>query len=391
MSHVYQSSPIRILREQKKLTLDELSKAIGIDKNVLLNYEFGFLQISQEHGTIISNYFGVDPSQIGLEKPTDKNFPNSFIDLIKPNKETKYKKEAQQFARSFKDSFKHKSREETLAELHNQLFHPSLMSPGTPFIFTKIIIVLALIFALSYAITEIALSSLSLSMLVPLSLLWYLYERHIPRSINGIEILRLFIFGGLTSIIFVLYVREFVGYPNIFFLTDLITAIVEETSKIVIVILLVKKIRIEHVMTGMLVGFAVGAGFDAFETVSYGMMDFFTNLNFSVMQEHIAVRSGYALIGLGHHFWTGILCGALVSINKTGYLQFKDMTHPIFFIWYLIVIGLHTFNNFIFSTFWPLIFLLAFISFALFISMWIKARHSFQQQSHEMKEDLQSS
>ena len=105
---------------------------------------------------------------------------------------------------------------------------------------------------------------------------------------------------------------------------DITTGLVEETAKLLVVLLIFKLIPIRYAFTGLLIGFAVGAGFDVFETSDYGMFELFdSNGDIYQMQGLLLVRTLFAL-GIGHHFWTGILAGTFNCLKQESDIQIQN-------------------------------------------------------------------
>ncbi|NBL00662.1 MAG: PrsW family intramembrane metalloprotease [Erysipelotrichia bacterium] len=165
----------------------------------------------------------------------------------------------------------------------------------------------------------------------------------------------MFVVGGITSILLVYWMRDYVGYPTVVFLEDLLTGLVEETAKLLIVLIFLRTFKVKHMITGMLIGFAVGAGFDVFETANYGMIEFMMNFDFFEMQSVMATRALFSLIGVGHHFWTSMLVGALVFFNQKKKVGVTSMFNLNFGLWFLLIVLLHTLNNYLDKTFTPLL------------------------------------
>jgi RsiW-degrading membrane proteinase PrsW (M82 family) len=171
-------------------------------------------------------------------------------------------------------------------------------------------------------------------------------ELYYPKNVKGISLIAYFALGGIFSIFTVFLMRSYTGYLDIPFLGDLLTAFVEEFSKIFIVFIILSRMRVKHVMTGVLIGFAVGAGFNAFENSQYGVMAFFENFNLSEMYNTLFIRSVYDLFGIGHHYWTAILGGTLVMVNTSTSIRMKSLAHPLFIQSFIMVMLIHAVFNF---------------------------------------------
>ena len=135
-----------------------------------------------------------------------------------------------------------------------------------------------------------------------------------------------FLVGGIVSLGLTHLIREVTGFTD-GILGDLQTGFVEETAKLLVVLIILKRVKVKHMFTGVLIGFAVGAGFDVFETTDYAINTLIeTSGNYNEMIWTTWFRSIFA-VGIGHHFWTGILAGTLVSLSTSLKVAFKKLYH----------------------------------------------------------------
>lgn len=378
-------------RNHQSISLSQMATDLQIEESMLMDYEEGRMALTEMEGLRIALYLKIEPAVIGIEPlMVLKRIPNHFLALVKRSKGSSQKNDGKSGIAAFKQSFTKRSKSEKIETLENVLFHPEKMKEDRPFMFLRIALGLCFIFLLAYAIFEVSIMLISLSLLVPFTLLWYLFERNNAHALSGLVILRLFLFGGLISICFVYMIRNYVGYPDLPFLGELLTGIVEETAKILCVILFVHRIKLENTISGILVGFAVGAGFDVFETASYGISSLINSeLDIDVMNTDTLIRSAYSLFGIGHHYWTGMLAGALVSVSKTGYVKLRDLFHPVVFGWYIIVIMFHTFFNYSLTRsegfFWEIV--LGVLSLLLFFLMWKNSQNDYADTQSEKEHD----
>jgi len=387
MNSVNAGKYLKKKRTNEKIELSTMANDLGIDVLLLTRYEDGLEVISDDHGLKISKYLDFEPIKIGVapEIP-EKVPPKSLNRMIKRENPDDYKKDVKAFFDYFSHLPKRKSKKVKLALFEDQLFHPEKLSNEGPFMFFNLFMVFVIFFLFAYLIEDIAMTNFTLSLTVPFTMLWYLFERHNPRNVSGLTILKWFFFGGMASILIVLIIRYFVGYPDITFVQDLLTGLIEESAKILIVLILLYHKKIEHVMTGILIGFAVGAGFAVFETSLYGMAALLQTSNFDTMLALIFDRSQFALMGgIGHHFWTGMLAGALVAGSKTGYVSLKHLIRPAFLTCYTLVILLHALWNFLIA--YPLVYYLVLIAtITLFSMIWLKASNDYKEYQKKQEE-----
>ena len=107
------------------------------------------------------------------------------------------------------------------------------------------------------------------SFAVPLATLVFFLEMNAPRNISIFTVIALVFLGGVASLLVAL-----VFFRNLEFLTTTFgaagAAMIEEPAKLLIVIFLFgKSVRNRWVLNGLLLGAAVGTGFEAFESAGY--------------------------------------------------------------------------------------------------------------------------
>lgn len=115
-------------------------------------------------------------------------------------------------------------------------------------------------------------------------------------------------------------------------------AVTEETTKIVLVVLIARTLKSYALRDGMVLGAFVGFGFAAFESAGYAFNTLIKADDSEIMSivEIQLVRG--LLTPVGHGLWTALLAGAIfAAAAKTGKLH---MTWGILG-WALVVIGLH--------------------------------------------------
>jgi RsiW-degrading membrane proteinase PrsW (M82 family) len=190
----------------------------------------------------------------------------------------------------------------------------------TPWVFSRLLVFFGIAFAiLAIALFEIEGSDrvvpgliLTGSFASPLAAAVFLYECNIPRNISLFVFTRLFVWGGVLSILLALAL-----FPMVSTMTEIvgpsIAGLVEEPAKLAAVVLLANASRFRWTLNGMCLGAAVGAGFAAFESAGYaleaGLEGGAGNLVHS-----IALRGLFA--PFGHVVWTAICAGALWRVRR---------------------------------------------------------------------------
>lgn len=170
------------------------------------------------------------------------------------------------------------------------------------------------------------------SFLMPVVGMIFFWEMNIPRNISFSSVLMMFLAGGILSLVFTTIIA-------MFYVTDsavslyISVGIGEEVAKILAAAFWLRKKDTKYVLTGMLVGAAVGAGFSALESAGYSIVKW--EWNFSV----VLIRAMYA-VG-GHVSWAAITAGMLVWVKKDEKLSAKHLVNPVFLGALLFSAGTH--------------------------------------------------
>lgn len=177
------------------------------------------------------------------------------------------------------------------------------------------------------------------AMAVPMSLVVFFMEVNAPRNISFFETIKIFFVGGAASLVATLTLFSFVS-PESGYSGAIITGIIEETGKAIIIAWFIKGIKHKKfLLAGMLIGSAVGAGFAAFETAGYilgfGMMG-----GRDLMFEVIILRA--VLSPGGHVIWGAILGGSLMLVKKDALLTTSHLFDKRFISFYILCVAMHS-------------------------------------------------
>jgi RsiW-degrading membrane proteinase PrsW (M82 family) len=204
------------------------------------------------------------------------------------------------------------------------------------------------------------------SMVVPLTVTFLFWEMNTPRNIPFHMVLTLVCLGGVISL-----AVSLIGFDiaNLEWLGAASAGIVEETGKLLAVVLVVRNLRYRWILNGMVCGAAIGAGFAAFETAGYAFSDGFfdTFLNYFVNNpDHIqkvrdlvgeasfvgnngmlnVIHSRSYFAPFAHVLWTAITAGALWRVKGAEKFRFSMLTEPTFMRTFMIPMLLHmTWNS----------------------------------------------
>lgn len=351
----------RVLQEK---TVEDMVLVLHISEGLYLNYEEGKRRIPKVILKQIVAFLELDPSAFLLDTPVSHPKGRNIVDVFRfPDASFKISLfslffRPVQFAKQYSES----SNE---AQLKHVLFEPIKVETHKPRLFWQTFLFFIFVSILGFSIEDIVLTNLALSFSVPFSLLVFMLEIHIPKNMKGTTLFLVFLIGGVASIFLVYALRFVIGYPEILFVSDLITGTIEEVIKIIVVVLALKLFAIKDVLTGILIGFAVGCGFDVFETSSYGMGSFL-EVSFFEMILSLGFRSLYAVLGIGHHFWTGMLAGVFVMVNSSTQVKWKHLFSPLFLQMLILVILIHALWNFTSVNVWIADWVVLAISLFLF-------------------------
>ena len=190
----------------------------------------------------------------------------------------------------------------------------------TPWIFTRVLlygILLSLLFGWC-AISKGNIHSypaliMAVSLTVPFTVLILFFEINVRRDISMYNVIRAFVGGGAVSLVITLMLPIFL--PNFMTSGACWAGPVEETAKLmaVLVVFALARMRVNHILQGVLLGGAVGAGFAAFETAGYVFRFFIASRFNDDALISIALLRGF-LAPFCHVVWTAISAGFLCRV-----------------------------------------------------------------------------
>ena len=147
------------------------------------------------------------------------------------------------------------------------------------------------------------------SFLVPITFVFWAFERRDSGEITAPLLLNTFISGGVLGVLAASLLESYLLHPSpwMFFGVGLI----EEGVKLAVLAWLTRNLAVKSVRDGIILGASVGFGFAAFESAGYAFTALFTERGLSLMQvvETEVLRG--LLAPVGHGLWTAILGGVL--------------------------------------------------------------------------------
>jgi RsiW-degrading membrane proteinase PrsW (M82 family) len=205
------------------------------------------------------------------------------------------------------------------------------------------------------------------SLAIPLTTVFLFWELNTPRNVSFHMVLVLVFLGTAGSLIFTSALNKAV---NLDWLGAMSAGFVEETAKLLTVVVVVRNTRYKYILNGLLFGAAVGAGFSAFESAGYSFDNgFISNLlvqliknpsrfpttpfpeflqhsltvGYQAVIDYIHFRGRYA--PFGHMVWTAISAGALWRVKGSQPFRFNMLLDRSFLRTFLVPVGLHMLWN----------------------------------------------
>ena len=197
---------------------------------------------------------------------------------------------------------------------------------------------------------------------VAIPLLIFIFESNFARNVSIIDVVKYFLVGGMLSIILTLLfvpmtesdALAIIGYAPVF----------EERAKALVAAFFISRLKTKSVISGLLVGFAVGAGFTVFENLQYGINTYAEGLLLGILEvalggdEIAALDDANAMaivtalvrsitdVFAGHHYYTGIFGGCFVLFGKKDRSVIGNLLNWRVIVALVFCIFLHSFFNF---------------------------------------------
>lgn len=200
---------------------------------------------------------------------------------------------------------------------------PSLASEDWPhpWLYSRVLLMFGIAFLLLWICCDIFGNSNAIpgliavgSFTVPLSTVILFLEVNAWRNVSLYKVLQTFLVGGCASLVATLFLFQVVGSANeMDFFGAMLTGIIEEIGKAVIVYYFLKHLGKLSILSGLLVGASVGAGFAAFESAGYAM-NWLLQGGLGSMLDVIFLRG--LLAPGGHVTWAAITGAAFVLAAK---------------------------------------------------------------------------
>ena len=147
-----------------------------------------------------------------------------------------------------------------------------------PWLYSRVLVMMLLAYLLLWLCCE-GFSNLNAlpglivvgSFAVPLATLVLFLEVNAWRNVSVYEVMQVFLVGGCLSMVATLTLFSIYPVEELDYWGALMVGLIEEFGKAIVAYIFLRRLCKLSVLTGMLIGAAVGAGFAAFESAGYAM------------------------------------------------------------------------------------------------------------------------
>ena len=259
----------------------------------------------------------------------------------------------------FREVFKHheKGEAERIFVCGTEETTPAISEVSTkwprPWLYSRVLVLLAAITALFAVGASTFDSFIGLAGLVvfgalaaPLAVTVFFFECNALRNISFLEVAKVFLLGGTVSLLIAMGVESVLplDYAGMGVVASVLVAVVEEVAKALVIVFFLMQFKgRNYILSGMLVGAAVGGAFGAFETAGYAL-GWWSQFGLQESMSLILTRSGLAL---GCHVaWGAIMGGALTLASNGRDFGLEQISAPGCLIFLAACVALHFFWNF---------------------------------------------
>ena len=187
---------------------------------------------------------------------------------------------------------------------------------------------------------------------IPLAVVIFYFEMNAPRNVSVHQVLRLLLLGGVVSLLTSLFGFNMFG-QSLGWLGASQAGIIEESGKLLALLLIAHKVKYKWTLNGLVFGGAVGAGFAAFESAGYAFNKGLDDLalqtfglgaaNLGGVFDSIWVR-GFLTPG-GHVAWTALVGAALWKVKGEQPFALVMLKDERFWRVFALAVGLHMIWN----------------------------------------------
>jgi len=221
-----------------------------------------------------------------------------------------------------------------------------LRSWQRPWIFARVLVVgipflIAMFLLLIFAPIKGSIPAMALVMfgaaIIPLATLLFFWEMNIPRNLPIYDVIIIFFIGGVLSLMFTAILIPFLAGEEAW-----TAPFFEEPAKLLAMLpfLIRNKGRKNYILTGILLGAAVGAGFEVFESAGY-VFEWLMEEGIGGMLHVLLIRC----LPNAHTMWAALYGGALAWAMNGEKLKVKHFVHPRFLLYFGAAMLIHALNN----------------------------------------------
>ncbi|MCH5250176.1 MAG: PrsW family intramembrane metalloprotease [Lachnospiraceae bacterium] len=233
-------------------------------------------------------------------------------------------------------------------------YHTNTVESGTadlypkPWLFSRILAALLTVFVLLYiCVTQFQnLNAITgfmfiASLTLPLSILLFIFEINTVKNIGIYDVTKMFFFGGITSIFLALLLYEIFPIGRLGYSEALIVAFLEALTKLLVIIVFYRLLNPKYILSGMLIGAAIGAGFAVFENIGYAFRFYILSGNNITYLTSILLMRFWSSLG-SHVVWTAITAAGLVLAANPKSFVLRRFSVINLLIYFFIPVILHT-------------------------------------------------
>ena len=217
-----------------------------------------------------------------------------------------------------------------------------------PWLFSRVLTALLAVFVLLYiCVTQFQnLNAITgfmfiASLALPLSILLFIFEINAVKNIGIYDVTKMFFFGGITSIFLTLLLYEIFPIGRLGYSEALIVAFLEALTKLLVIIAFYRLLNPKYILSGMLIGAAIGAGFAVFENIGYAFRFYLLSDNNTTYLTAILLMRAWSSLG-SHVVWTAITAAGLSLAASSQSFVLKRFSVINLLIYFCIPIILHT-------------------------------------------------
>lgn len=178
------------------------------------------------------------------------------------------------------------------------------------------------------------------SFIVPFAVVVLFFELNVPRNVSIYQVGKMLMIGGATSLITTMFLFTTIPGSGVGALVPaLLTGVIEETGKALVLLLLVSSPRYPWQLNGLLFGAAVGAGFAGFESAGYAFRAILSEGGLSAALSIIMWRG--LLSPGGHVIWTAMVGSAIWKAKADQGFSISVLFQPVVLRRWLIAVVLH--------------------------------------------------